>query len=217
MLTGDNGANVLDGGAASDTLDGKGGSDTARDERTNGAVTVDLANRTSSGTSRTDTLLNIENVVGSAYDDTLIGDHLANVLDGGVGKRHGELVGGLGVGDRQPPRLAAPKCRRDGVGTDGYADTLTGDAYSNRLEGCGGDDLLGAALAKIPWTAGQARTWRARRVDRGVTVDLVAGTARGEQTGHADRDRARDRQRDDGTCWAASAPRRSTAAAATTR
>jgi Ca2+-binding RTX toxin-like protein len=66
------------------------------------------------------------------------------------------------------------------VGTDGYADTLTGDAGANRLEGWAGDDTLtgdagddaldgGAGLDTASYIGAPA----------GVTVDLAAGTAAG--------------------------------------
>jgi Ca2+-binding RTX toxin-like protein len=190
VLTGDGGANVLDGGAASDTLDGKGGSDTASYERTNGPVTVDLANRTSSGTSGTDTLLSIENVVGSAYDDTLLGDHLANVLDGGSGSDTASWLSASGpvtvnlVTGRSGGAGGADTLRsiERVVGSDGYADTLIGNAYSNGLEGRGGNDWLegGAGADTLDGGEGEDRASWAGSI-AAVTVDLVAGTARGEQ------------------------------------
>ena len=68
-------------------LDGGDGTDTASYASATGGVTVSLA---VSGPQETygagiDTLLNIENLVGSAFSDTLTGNASANVLTGGPG------------------------------------------------------------------------------------------------------------------------------------
>lgn len=112
-LTGDSGANVLTGGAGNDDITGGGGSDTLNggagnddldggdgvdtaDYSTDGAgVTVNLSSGTATdGGSGSDTLTHIENVTGSAYNDTLTGDDNANVLSGGAGAD--SLTGGAG-------------------------------------------------------------------------------------------------------------------------
>jgi Ca2+-binding RTX toxin-like protein len=82
------GNDLLEGGLGNDTIDGGGGSDTASYANASGAVTVllnDSGEGTSSGADGNDTLLNIENVVGSAFNDTLLGNSAANVLTGGSG------------------------------------------------------------------------------------------------------------------------------------
>ena len=101
-LTGDGTANVLEGGPGKDTLTGGGGSDTASYEHSAGGVTVDLTETgAQTGTAATnydaaeDTLTSIENLRGSAHNDTLTGNGSANVLEGGAGKD--KLTGGAGA------------------------------------------------------------------------------------------------------------------------
>ena len=101
-LTGDGTANVLEGGPGKDTLTGGGGSDTASYEHSAGGVTVDLTETgAQTGTAATnydaaeDTLTSIDNLRGSAHNDTLTGNGSANVLEGGAGKD--KLTGGAGA------------------------------------------------------------------------------------------------------------------------
>jgi len=92
-LTGDGNANVLDGRGGDDTLDGAGGTDTATYAAAEEAVTVDLtitgADNAFVGDpddpTSSDELIDIENVTGSAFDDTLTGNADANKLDGAAG------------------------------------------------------------------------------------------------------------------------------------
>ena len=92
----------------------------------NAAVIVSLAGTTpeTGGHAAGDTLLGIEDVTGSAHDDTLTGNGLANILIGNVGADI--LNGGAG------------------------ADTLKGATGADRLNGGTGDDALnGGADADI--------------------------------------------------------------------
>ncbi len=102
LLKGGDGNDVLKGGQGSDFLDGgEGGSDTAdfsdvRNKDGQG-ITVDLSDknhndyvkvdveRGKNNTSETDTLLDIENIKGTRYDDNITGDEGANKLSGGGG------------------------------------------------------------------------------------------------------------------------------------
>ena len=127
LLVGDEGANLLRGGAGddtlqgmagADTLDGGSGSDTASYSRAGTAgLTVSLADATrNTGDAAGDLLLSIENVTGSAGNDTLEGDAGGNLLRGGAG------------GDRL-------------LGADGD-DVLEGDDGDDELEGGRGKDVL---------------------------------------------------------------------------
>ncbi|MBS0423307.1 MAG: putative Ig domain-containing protein [Proteobacteria bacterium] len=81
--------------SGNDTLTGTAGIDTATYAFSPSAVTVSLANRAAQNTGHgIDTLSGIENLIGSAANDTLTGDRLANVLDGGLGADR--LIGGAG-------------------------------------------------------------------------------------------------------------------------
>ncbi len=93
-LTGDDGKNTLSGlggddtlqgGAGNDTLDGGTGSDTASYEDAANGVTVTLAIQGAPQDTigaGTDTLISIENLTGSTFDDTLTGDANDNVIKG---------------------------------------------------------------------------------------------------------------------------------------
>ena len=85
VLTGNGGANVLNGGLGNDTLNGAGGTDTASYADASGGVSVSLTSGTATGAAGNDTLSNIENLLGSAFNDTLTGNSGVNVLTGGDG------------------------------------------------------------------------------------------------------------------------------------
>ncbi|MEM1429173.1 MAG: DUF4214 domain-containing protein [Pseudomonadota bacterium] len=107
-LRGDGGDDVLRGGAGDDTLDGGQGNDTLDGGAGNGdrvqfqsarwAVDVDLeAGRAYDGLGGVDTLIGIEQVVGSHYDDVLVGaSGMDATLEGAGGADR--LVAGQGAG-----------------------------------------------------------------------------------------------------------------------
>jgi Ca2+-binding RTX toxin-like protein len=104
------GQNYYDGGTETDTVDYS---------RAGVGVKVDLdtGNGQGSGTGDgVDTLVSIENVTGSRYDDTLTGSAVANVLRGGDG--NDKLLGG------------------------GAGDTLYGGANDDMLDGGAGADKI---------------------------------------------------------------------------
>jgi len=105
-ISGGAGNDLLTGGKGNDTLDGGADSDTANYASASAAITVNLAATSANGTASstaandvaaigTDTLKNIENVVGSGFGDALIGDANANVLYGKLG--NDTLTGGAGA------------------------------------------------------------------------------------------------------------------------
>ncbi|NOU26225.1 MAG: hypothetical protein HOO90_11910, partial [Methylotenera sp.] len=81
-LDGGEGNDILDGGAGSDTLIGGNGIDTATYKYATSAVTVSLATAGAqvTGGSGSDTVVSIENLTGSNYDDTLTGSSGNNTL-----------------------------------------------------------------------------------------------------------------------------------------
>lgn len=96
-LTGSAGNDTLEGGTGNDTLDGGTGIDTASYASATSAVTVSLAQQGSwqdSGGADTDTLTNIENLIGSSYDDRLTGSSGNDAIDGCAG--NDVIDGGLG-------------------------------------------------------------------------------------------------------------------------
>ncbi|MGK9232265.1 M10 family metallopeptidase C-terminal domain-containing protein, partial [Inquilinus limosus] len=147
VLNGDAGNDTLIGGAGADYLDGGDGIDTADytlDERqpmfgpprtpaTEG-VTLDLAAGTARGgdgegdtttTHQFDRLVNIENVIGSKFADTLIGNAGVNVLSGAAGDD--TLAGGGGA---------------DTLDGGAGLDILLGNAGKDTLSGGAGADLF---------------------------------------------------------------------------
>jgi Ca2+-binding RTX toxin-like protein len=161
-LTGDGNNNVLEGGTGTNTLDGGNGFDTASYEHATGAVTVSLAvsGPQITGGAGTDTLVNIEGLRGSSFNDTLIGNG-SGVLEGGPG--NDTLTGVAGGNDTASYEHAtagvtvnlAMTSQQDthGAGLDTltnitnlmgsqFSDTLTGDSHNNTLFGNGGNDTF---------------------------------------------------------------------------
>ncbi|MGK9232263.1 M10 family metallopeptidase C-terminal domain-containing protein [Inquilinus limosus] len=194
-LFGDSGGDYLTGDAGGDLLDGGDGKDVARYVGSAVGVVADLATgRGIGGEAEGDSYVSIENLEGSTWNDTLVGDAGANVLIGGAGVD--ELDGGLGAdtasyassstgvtvdlglrtvtgGDAEGDRLKSIE-NLDG---SALADRLTGDAGANILRGGDGADNLDGGGGVD--TASYVGNWR------GVEIDLAAGVARG---GHADGD-----------------------------
>lgn len=95
-LRGGTGDDTLVGGAGNDSLNGGHGFDTADHSGASGAITVKLwKQRTEDdGEGGQDTLISIEHVIGSAFNDFIAGDQHANRLEGGAG--NDTLRGGSG-------------------------------------------------------------------------------------------------------------------------
>ena len=117
-LTGGAGNETLDGGTGNDSLTGGDGIDTASYNGSAAAVTVNLSLTSAQNTvgAGTDTLITIENLVGSAHNDTLTGNANANNLSGGSG--NDRLTGGAGN------------------------DRLIGGAGNDTLKGDAGNDVF---------------------------------------------------------------------------
>jgi Ca2+-binding RTX toxin-like protein len=96
-LEGGKGDDILDGGEGADSLNGGAGLDTASYASAAIGVRVDLGVSTAQDTigAGVDTLIGLENLIGSAFDDVLIGSKAANSLDGGNGAD--SLTGGRGA------------------------------------------------------------------------------------------------------------------------
>jgi Ca2+-binding RTX toxin-like protein len=213
-LRGDNGANVIDGGDGDDAIAGYGGADAI-----NGgagidtvyydvaAVTVNLTTgQGSGGDAQADTYQNVENVVGTAANDTLVGNAGSNRLDGGAGDDTiaGEagadtLIGGAGIDTAWYNNSAVGVLvdLRSGTGAGGDAqgdtlsgienlagsnfnDTLIGDVGSNQLDGGVGDDTIAgeAGADTLIGGAGIDAAWYNNSAV-GVLVNLMTGTGAG--------------------------------------
>ncbi|SER88635.1 type I secretion C-terminal target domain (VC_A0849 subclass) [Pseudomonas sp. NFACC02] len=96
-LFGDNGNDMLFSGSGNDLLDGGAGNNTANYSLATAGVTVSTAELGAqhTGGAGTDTLVNIQNLIGSNFNDHLTGDQGNNVLNGGLGN---DILNG-GAGD----------------------------------------------------------------------------------------------------------------------
>lgn len=171
VLAGNTGDDVLEGLGGADTLDGGFGSDTASYAHATSAITLALdGSLTAVGDASGDTLISIENVAGSAFNDTLVGDAGNNILSGNAGNDVLEglagadtLSGGSGTDTASYAHAAAGVVTSltasigviatgEALG-DTYAsienlqgsafnDTLIGDAGVNTINGGLGDDVL---------------------------------------------------------------------------
>ncbi|WP_426955004.1 beta strand repeat-containing protein [Muricoccus radiodurans] len=169
LLSGAGGADILQGGAGADTLDGGAGIDVASYLSSSAAVVVDFASGSvSGGDAAGDVYLSIEGVLGSAFNDVLLGGTGAETLFGGGGDDF--LTGSAGAdyieGGDGPDTLSYAGSAAGvtvnllanvGVGGDAagdtivgvervvgsnFADALLGDNGSNVLIGGAGADLL---------------------------------------------------------------------------
>jgi hypothetical protein len=86
-LAGGAGNDTFKGHSGRDTIDGGEGTDTVRYDWSESGVYVDLQNGfANTGVEAGETLNSIENVVGSAYDDTIVGNEGDNAVTGGGGR-----------------------------------------------------------------------------------------------------------------------------------
>ena len=162
-LNGGTGTDTLEGGAGNDTLianldgdtlDGGAGADDVADFSAASSVTVNLTNTDT--TVGSDTLRNIENIIGTAGDDTFSGNSQNNHFDGGSGGtdtvhfNRAEIT--TGVTANLTNNVASYTFDGNAT-TDTFeninnltgsnsADTLTGDGGTNILTGNNGNDTL---------------------------------------------------------------------------
>ncbi len=104
-LQGGNGNDVLEGGAGADVLDGGLGTDVASYRNSTAGITIDALDSTAgAGDGAGDTLINVENIWGSAFNDVIKGDNIGgqvygfegnDVLDGRAG--NDVFYGGTGA------------------------------------------------------------------------------------------------------------------------
>jgi len=140
--------NLIYAGAGNNVLDGAGGTDTVSYAFAGAGVTVSLATAgaQATGGSGSDTLLNFENLTGSAFNDNLTGNAAGNMLDSGAGSDF--LNGGVGA-----------DTMLGGDGTDAYCVDHAGDlvSESNSSLATGGNDVVYSYLAAYNLTANVER------------------------------------------------------------
>ena len=166
-IIGNSSSNLLRGRKGYDYLDGAGGSDVADYSGSEGGINVTLQESgetiVADGYGTFDTLVNIEGIYGTDYDDVLVGNSQDNNFRGRIGN---DLLDGMGGSDSANYVGAASAVNitlaAEGVDTvvndgDGGTDTLrgienlsgsnfndvlTGNELTNVLRGSMGNDLL---------------------------------------------------------------------------
>jgi VCBS repeat-containing protein len=191
------GANLVNGGT---------GSDSVRYYDLDAGVTVDLAAGTAThlGDGSVDSLIGIEQVIGTNFADTLQGDGLDNdfrplagndVVDGRGGYdtlQYGASAGSFTITRGVTVNLATgqavdPWLNTDTltsiemvIGTTGFADDLTGvaiaDGTRSQLRGLGGNDTLRGTGNDTSITADYRADGGAVRVNLGSTDATLGGT-----------------------------------------
>ena len=152
FIFGQGGADILAGLGGADFIDGGAGTDTATYAASLAAVNVSLATgHGSGGDAEGDTLTNVENLTGSAFDDTLEGSGGTNVLAGGDGTdtvSYEHAAAGVTVS------LAKTTAQNTvGAGSDTlsgfenligshFDNNLTGSSTANTIVGLEGNDIL---------------------------------------------------------------------------
>ena len=190
-LTGDGGANVIEGGADNDEIDGGGGSDTASYRSSNAGVTVNLATNThTGGHAAGDSLTNIENIIGSAHADTLTGDANANVIEGAGGA---DILDGGGGADTLS--YAGSNARVEVDLSDGEQETIDGTLVTLINKNSGGhatgdkvintfEHILGSRYGDILTGDGDANTLMggagSDRLNGGGGADTLEGGPGGD-------------------------------------
>ncbi|MFL5079125.1 MAG: hypothetical protein ACJ8DU_04220 [Microvirga sp.] len=171
--------NVLDGGVeGSDQIFGGLGSDTVSYATSARNVLINLAGQVTADGINTDTLSSIENAIGSRFNDTILGNSLDNVLDGGA-EGSDQLLGGVGSDTASYATSAravlinlAGQVTADGLNIDTlssienaigsrFADTIVSSGGANRIDGGSGTDTvsyIGSQRAMLINLPGQVTT-----------------------------------------------------------
>lgn len=161
-LTGNALNNTLIAGAGNNTLNGGTGADTASYLFAGTAVTVNLslAGAQVTGGSGSDTLISIENLAGSNFNDALTGNSGANLLDGGLGGD--TLAGGDGNDTYIIDNAADVVTETNAVASTGGVDlvqswllshTLASNVESGRIMTSSNANLTGNGLDNTLFTA----------------------------------------------------------------
>jgi len=129
---------ILIGGTGDDTMDGGTGYDTVDYSGATSGVRVNLAitSQQNTGGAGRDTIMNVENITGSGFNDMLTGNALDNFILSGSGA---DVLRG---GDGNDTLISAV--------ADGVGDTLDGgNGNDSLMSGNGNDTLLGGAGSDI--------------------------------------------------------------------
>jgi len=149
LILGLAGNDLLIGNAGNDLFYGGNGIDTVSYRRSAGGVYASLEENQAYSADGSDRLLDIENLVGSAYDDTLMGNSLANILTGGDGNDQiaGQAGNDILYGETGDDSLSGGEGNDTLFGNLGQ-DTLLGDNGDDVIYGGDGDDFIRGGLGR---------------------------------------------------------------------
>uniref|UniRef100_UPI0039861924 beta strand repeat-containing protein n=1 Tax=Pseudomonas savastanoi TaxID=29438 RepID=UPI0039861924 len=163
------------GGAGADAIDGREGQDSVWYITSAAGVSINLQTQVNQGgDAEGDVLLNIERVLGSHYDDVLIGDTGANYLEGGLGN---DVVDGGDGNDFLYGGLISS------IGPFTLDSSTNGPQADILYGGSGNDTLVTAASDEGSQAYGEAGvdtiTVAQGMADGGEGNDLLTGTGVG--------------------------------------
>jgi VCBS repeat-containing protein len=178
VIIGGAGDDILVGGAGADTLNGGGGIDMVTYAAAAAGVTASLTAgaASSDGDGSTDVLTAIENLTGSAFDDTLTGAAGVNYLIGGAGD---DTINGRGGNDwlyggdgedtvsyaDATSGVAVHLYARTGTDGEGGTDVITGfenvtgSAFNDLLVGDTGDNVMRGGLGRDVLLGREGSDW----------------------------------------------------------
>ena len=192
ILTGNAGNNQIQGFGGADKIDGGAGFDTVVYFDASSAVNVNLATGVVSGGSGNDTLISIERVIGSRFNDVLTGSNANEFFLGGVG--NDTINGGGGVdtveynfvGSGVIVNLTTGSSSGGGgndiisniesISGSVFDDTLIGNDLDNVLDGGNGSDTLDGGKGSDILIAGGSTDQGENHLNGGMGNDvLIAG------------------------------------------
>ncbi|MBD2691290.1 calcium-binding protein [Anabaena catenula] len=193
VLTGNAGNNQIQGFGGADTINGGAGFDTVVYFDATSAVNVNLSTGVVTGGSGNDTLVSIERVFGSRFNDVLTGSAANESFLGGFGADTINGGGGIdtveygfvgsGVVVNLATGLASGSAGNDiisnveNVTGSIFNDTITGNAVANVLNGDNGNDVLNGGGGKDSLNGGAGNdTLTGAGTDNGVgSIDTFTG------------------------------------------
>ncbi|MCP4849159.1 MAG: calcium-binding protein, partial [Verrucomicrobiaceae bacterium] len=178
IIEGDDGVNRLEGGEGDDLVNGRQGDDdmdggpgfdTADYSGATGPVSVNLEDETASGADGDDSVVRFEAIVGSEFNDTLIGTEGENIF---------------GLGEFSPVDLTPGGTLDNLIEGGGGNDTIFGLSGNDIIRGGPGDDLIAGGLGSNTSSGGPGNdTVDYLSAPNGVFVDLISGEGNNSSSG----------------------------------
>ncbi len=168
---GGGGNDLIIANQAANRIDGGAGSDTVSYETSNRGIAIALSQDTiGSGGAAGDRLISIENIIGTRFNDTIVGDGRDNLISGGTGGRD-ILIGGNGndtLSYETSDGGVNINLLTNRTGGDAEGDTISG--FENLIGSFEDDNLVGSA--------GDNKIWGGAgddRIDGGIGNDQLFG------------------------------------------